>query len=492
MYKIIVSLFLSLAVVARAADSADQILALPGWTGALPSKQYSGYLNASDTTRLHYWMVESEADPATAATVLWFNGGPGCSSLDGFVYEHGPFVISDDAQTLTLREYRWNRMVNMLYIEAPVGVGFSYSTANDYKCNDDRTAEENYQAVEAFFDKFPELKKNKFFITGESYAGVYVPTLAERIVQGELDKTYRGAPLTGIAAGNGCSGTEVGICGSGPQGTYYEWQYLLNTAFIDADLKTSINKECDWVAAAKNEPKALSAKCLSLLGDASAEISNVNMYNIYGDCVTSNGVCDKSGSKKGTLQASKVPLRTEYQSFDASTGDFRRLARVTPHGPEACIDSAVASDWLNQPAVMEAIHVRDPGYCWSVCGSAPGWTYDSTRTNLPANTYPFLVANINVVIFNGDWDACVPYTDGQGWTEGMGYSVSKAWHPWTYTSTAGNANQVAGYATAYDVSALGKGSFEFVTVRGGRHEVPETAPGQAFELLSRLVNGVAF
>ena len=52
MYKIIVSLFLSLAVVARAADSADQILALPGWTGALPSKQYSGYLNASDTTRL--------------------------------------------------------------------------------------------------------------------------------------------------------------------------------------------------------------------------------------------------------------------------------------------------------------------------------------------------------------------------------------------------------------------------------------------------------
>jgi carboxypeptidase C (cathepsin A) len=48
-----------------------------------------------------------ESNPESAATVLWFNGGPGCSSLDGFIYEHGPFEVSKDFTTLTPREYRW-------------------------------------------------------------------------------------------------------------------------------------------------------------------------------------------------------------------------------------------------------------------------------------------------------------------------------------------------------------------------------------------------
>jgi serine carboxypeptidase-like clade I len=171
---------------------------------------------------------------------------------------------------------------------------------------------------------------------------------------------------------------------------------------------------------------------------------------------------------------------------------FRRLQRIIPFGPDACIDSAAASGYLNQPEVMQALHVRDPGFCWAVCNTAPGWTYKSTRTNLPANTYPQLIADINVVVFNGDWDACVPYTDNEAWTENMGYPVKKSWHSWTYTSPSGATNQVAGYAVEYDVSSVGTGSFEFVTVKGGRHEVPETAPNQALELLDRLMNNVRF
>lgn len=84
----------------------DRITSLPGWNGNLPSPQYSGYLNVS-TTHLHYWLVESENDPLHDPTVIWFNGGPGCSSMDGFVYEQGPFEISHDGSTLTLRPYRW-------------------------------------------------------------------------------------------------------------------------------------------------------------------------------------------------------------------------------------------------------------------------------------------------------------------------------------------------------------------------------------------------
>jgi len=386
-----------------------------------------------------------------------------------------------------LTEYPWNKVANMLFVEAPVGVGFSYSDTKDYKCTDDRTAKENRAAIEDFFSKYSNLKKNKFFITGESYGGIYVPTLAEAIVQGMLDTSYTGAKLTGIAVGNGCTGTKLGICGSGPQGTYYEWSYLLQTAFVSNDLKAQVNRACDWEAAAINDPTALSSACVALLNQASAQISHVNMYNIYGDCVSA--MCEsESGVRVG-----KIPVRPEYVSpADPATGVARRLQRITPHGPDACIDSAAASGYLNQPEVMEAIHVKDPNMCWSVCSQAKGWAYQSTRPNLPRDTYPLLVSNINVVVYNGDWDACVPYTDNEAWTENMGYDAVNAWHPWTYTSTAGNENQVAGYAVEYDVSALGSGSFEFITVRGGRHEVPETSPAQSLELLDRLFNNKRF
>ncbi|RYH25296.1 hypothetical protein EON65_15585 [archaeon] len=410
-----------------------------------------------------------------------------------------------------------NRLVNMVFIEAPVGVGFSYSDNNNYKCDDDRTASENLAGIETFFSLYPEFKNNKFFITGESYAGVYVPTLAEAIVKAELAGTYTGAKLTGIAVGNGCSGTEVGICGSGPQGTYYEWQYLLSTSFVDPNLKNTINSECNWDAAAKNEPDALSFKCVTLLNQASAQISHVNMYDIYGDCV--DNMCSAGEDKpKG-----KVPVRPMLTATDASYGKAA-LGRIVPHGPDACIDSGTASAYLNRADVQAAIHVRNPGFCWAVCNTAPGWSYKSTRTNLPKDTYPLLVSNIQVTIYNGDWDACkffsthpipgqrtklltpysyeyligVPYTDAEGWTQSMGYTEKTAWHPWTYTSSAGNTNQVAGYAVVYDVSgtstqpASGSNSFSLVIVKGGRHEVPESAPAQAFEMLTRVIEGKSF
>lgn len=484
---------------AGAAHAPDRISSLPGWTGDLPTPQYSGYLAASNTSNLHYWFVESEEDPDNAPTVLWLNGGPGCSSLDGFFYENGPFEIdTSDYSKLVEREYRWNKVANMIFLEAPVGVGFSYSDDKDYKCDDDRTARENRAAVEDFFVKFPELKKNKFFITGESYGGVYVPTFAEEIVKGQLDGTYTGAKLTGIAVGNGCTGTELGICGSGPQGTYYEWTYLLGTSFVTMDLKEAINAECNWAAAKKNEPDALSVQCVSLLNEASTQIGHVNMYNIYGDCVSDSGCTKKDEGSEDRPPMSKIPLRPDYVVREEATGESRRLGRITPHGPDACIDSAAASGYLNDPAVMEAIHVREPGYCWSVCGQQAGWSYKSTRPNLPRDTYPLLVQNIQVVIYNGDWDACVPFTDNEDWTENMGFPVRTAWHPWTYTSTSGAENQVAGYSVEYDISSgevddnSHSGSFEFITVRGGRHEVPETSPAQALQMLDNMFNNRRF
>jgi len=408
---------------------------------------------------------------------LWLNGGPGCSSLDGFFYEHGPFGIdASNYSKLYSRDYRWNLVANVLYLEAPVGVGFSYSTnpTSDYKCTDDTAANDNLLAVQAFYAKFPEYINNKFFITGESYAGIYVPTLAEAILNAANKNAYKGAALVGIAVGNGCSGDQIGICGWGTQGTYYEWEYILQLGFLPDDFKNQVNAACNWTAAKANDPNAISANCQKLLDQAGNIIGHVDLYNVYGDCVSSYDSIDASlGSKT---------LKAPHHSF----------LRLGSGGPDACIDSRAASGYLNQPSVWQAIHVQNPGFEWGVCSQAKGWSYTSTRANLPRDTYPALITNYRVVIYNGDWDACVPYTDNQGWTEGMALPVNKSWHAWLYTSESGATDQVAGYATKYTTQGKPGTGFEFITVRGGRHEVPETAPGKALEMLNRIIAGTDF
>jgi carboxypeptidase C (cathepsin A) len=468
--------------VALGAPSGDKITALPGWSGALPSDQYSGYLNVG-SSNLHYWFVESESNPKDAPVVLWLNGGPGCSSLDGFVYEMGPFEIQSD-NTLTSREYRWNKEVNMLYIESPVGVGFSYSSDDNYVCDDDRTADENMKAIETFFSQFPELAANDLYLFGESYAGVYVPTLAEAIL---LNNAYTGAPLKGIAVGNGCSGTEVGICGSGPQGAAYQWEYLLQTAFIDQKLKSKINQKCDFEAARAQQEGAFSLECVNLLTEASTEIQNINLYGVYTDCVSDSGC--PANHESSLHMRHKVPIHTLETTVEGSSKGLTS-ARYIPNGPKACIDSKAASSYLNQASVQEALHVQAPASgCWSVCGTQPGWSYNSTRPNLPRDTYPLLVSKIHVTIYNGDWDACVPFTDGEGWTSGMNLPLKNAWHPWKFTSENGATNQVGGYATEYEVNG---GTFEFITVKGGIHEVPQSQPAAGYEMMKRVTTEELF
>ena len=91
--------------------------------------------------------------------------------MGGFLTENGPFILSADGAQLLLREFRWTRFTNMLWIESPVGVGFSYSTVGDYNTGDFQTSRESLLALEDFFSKFPEYKTNSLHLAGESYAG---------------------------------------------------------------------------------------------------------------------------------------------------------------------------------------------------------------------------------------------------------------------------------------------------------------------------------
>lgn len=459
----------------------DRVVRLPGWDAELPSAHFSGYLSITNTKHLHYYLVESEVDPENAPIVLWLNGGPGCSSIDGLLYEHGPFrVNSTDPTRLVRFEQNWARLANVLYLEAPVGVGFSYSTnPEEYNVDDDSTADDNLMAMQLFFDLYPEFARLPFYITGESYGGVYVPTLAEAIMKATYAKTFRGPVLGGIAVGNGCTGTKKGVCGT--ERDKYESEYLLGQSFVEPSLKAAIRDSCDF-----DRKAGVTEKCKELLKKMYAGIGRVNLYNIYGECPP---------DVQHTL---KAPLGENSIHNELLLGGSEDGLGVV--GPVACLDSVDASAWINRDVVLKALHVRKPSFAWATCANSIKYT--STRENLPRDTYPALLNFTRVVIYNGDWDACVPYTDNWAWTSEMGFPIRKPWHPWTYSSPLKGAGQVGGYAISYTVksdlaTAAAKGEaavkgFDFVTIRGGRHEVPETAPNKAFEVLRRLLNQEEF
>lgn len=136
-----------------AVREADEVKSLPD-IGYLPSKWYSGYLNVSDTKALFYVFVESQNTTTQKddPVIVWFNGGPGCSSLLALFSENGPFVIDDGETIIKPNPYPWTERNNVLYIESPAGVGFTYFASDEDKAHNDMTqSEDAFKALSVFF-----------------------------------------------------------------------------------------------------------------------------------------------------------------------------------------------------------------------------------------------------------------------------------------------------------------------------------------------------
>ncbi|RWW22653.1 hypothetical protein GW17_00013136 [Ensete ventricosum] len=180
----------------------DKIVKLPGQPHGVKFDQYAGYVtvDARSGRALFYYFAEAVGrDSSSKPLLVWFNGdrgaGPGCSSFGyGAMDELGPFRVMSDGRTLYRNPYAWNAVVlierdgavaNVLFLESPAGVGFSYSnTTSDYdKSGDQRTAEDAYVFLLNWMERFPEYKGRDLYLAGESYAGHYVPQLAITILR---------------------------------------------------------------------------------------------------------------------------------------------------------------------------------------------------------------------------------------------------------------------------------------------------------------------
>ncbi|KDQ52024.1 hypothetical protein JAAARDRAFT_40628 [Jaapia argillacea MUCL 33604] len=159
----------------------------PSWAGLLP---ISG--NANETRKLFFWFFPPGPQGSLDDLIFWTNGGPGCSSLEGFLQENGPITWSWGQALPTQNEYSWTNLSSMLWVEQPVGTGFSQGTPNIQ--NEDDLAAQVVGFLQQFLEVFSELKGKKFYLTGESYGGMYVPYIANYIYShpGALDLNLQG------------------------------------------------------------------------------------------------------------------------------------------------------------------------------------------------------------------------------------------------------------------------------------------------------------
>ncbi|KAH9480111.1 Carboxypeptidase S1 [Psilocybe cubensis] len=145
--------------------------------------QASGYGDLTATESIWFWFFASRKDPENAPLALWFNGGPGSSSMIGLLQENGPCRITNDSTSVTLNPFSWNNEANVLYIDQPVGVGFSHG---DTKVGtSEAAAADVWSFLQIFLNdkRFSHLKKNKLALWTESYGGHYGPTFAAHFLK---------------------------------------------------------------------------------------------------------------------------------------------------------------------------------------------------------------------------------------------------------------------------------------------------------------------
>jgi len=439
---------LSVCCPSLAAIEADKITSMPNYSGSIPFDQYAGYITVDATAgrALYYWFVESQRSPSTDPVVLWLNGGPGCSSLDGFFYEHGPFHFDREeggtSEELHANPFAWNNVSNVIYLEAPAGVGFSYSNdSQDYRANDNTTALDNWQFLVNWFNAYPEYAQNDFYIAGESYAGIYVPTLAYLVHEKNQDPSNPFLPLKGILVGNGVTDEEFDAT-SFPVFAFNHGLYSPN---LHAELEAN-NCLTSSIQARKAEG------CNQLLLQMYQEIGNVNIYDIYKSCYN------------GPDFLSYSPLQLASNAV---------LAEVP------CINSVAATNYLNNDTVRSAIHAlptSDIGR-WEICSNKVIYQklYSSV---LPA--YETLTKNYRVLFYTGDVDGSVPYYGSMEWLAKLEGNTTPEmdWKAW-YAN-----KQVAGYATIYKAPY----PITFTTIKGSGHMVPQFKPMQAFEMFSTFLD----
>ncbi|XP_040104811.1 lysosomal protective protein isoform X2 [Oryx dammah] len=459
-------LLLACAPGGEAAPDQDEIRFLPGLAKQPSFRQYSGYLKGSGSKRLHYWFVESQKDPKSRPVVLWLNGGPGCSSLDGLLTEHGPFLIQPDGVTLEYNPYSWNLIANVLYLESPAGVGFSYSDDKSYATNDTEVAQSNFEALKDFFCLFPEYKGNELFLTGESYAGIYIPTLAVLVMQ---DPSMN---LQGLAVGNGLSSYEQ----NDNSLVYFAYYHGLLGNRLWSSLQTHCCSQNKCNFHDNKEPE-----CLANLQEVSHIVasSGLNIYNLYAPCA--GGVPSHVRHEKDTVVVqdlgnifTRLPLKRAWHQMLLRSGE-------KVHLDPPCTNTTAASNYLNDPHVRKALHIPEQLPRWDMCNFLVNIQYRRLYQSMCSQYLKLLSAQkYRILLYNGDVDMACNFMGDEWFVDSLNQKMEVQRRPWL-VDYGESGEQIAGFVKEFSHIA-------FLTIKGAGHMVPTDKPQAALTMFSRFLN----
>jgi len=450
----------------------DEVTGLPGLPDDYEAKIFSGYMNTHNGS-VFYMFLEAQESPETAPLIWWTNGGPGCSGFNGLLEENGPFRPNKDGN-LDLNPHAWNKKANMVFVEQPVGVGFSVPSVG-VNYTDHGAALDNHAFLSNFFDRFPDLKLRPFYLSSESYGGHYLPTLAQQLLLQPIPNTSFGGFLVGNPL------TYLPFRDYGQYFTAWGhqllpkplWDDIMNNNCLTFSKNLKQNsKQKIYSRKWRGHPRKNNEICDTLIGQADQIMSPLDPYALdFPVCNTAN----RAGRQERFFLAKALHKVKKNQGFK---GYF-------PPKYEPCEDS-YTEKYMTRPDVQVAIHaiknkisVRD----WSVCSNVVGSKYSDHDVMAPMMPiYSFLVshpAKIKMMIYSGDDDSVCATAGTQEflWSMGWDYDTDKYWQEWK------TDDNLSGFVTTF------KNGFMFKTVHGAGHMVPSTRPAQALNLLHTFLFG---
>ncbi|XP_047960110.1 serine carboxypeptidase-like 25 isoform X1 [Salvia hispanica] len=447
---LILLVHVSVATRADEEEEADRIAALPGQP-KVGFHQFSGYVtvNAAAGRALFYWLTEAVEHPESKPLVVWLNGGPGCSSVGyGASEEIGPFRINKTSSGLNLNKFAWNKLANLLFLETPAGVGFSYTNRSSdlFDTGDRRTAKDSLQFLVRWLDRFPRYKNREIYLSGESYAGHYVPQLAKQIVDYNAHANHK-INLKGFLVGNAVTDNHYDNLGT----VNYWWSH----AMISDKTYRRLMSTCDF------QRQKESNECESLYYYAmDQEFGNIDQYNIYAP------PCSVNSSRSTSRHTMRLPHHPR-------AGLMRQLAGYDP-----CTEK-YAEIYYNRPDVQKALHANVSGripYAWTACSETLNRNWNDSDASILPIYRELIAAGLRIWVFSGDVDSVVPVTATRYSLAQLKLDTKIPWYPWYVKK------QVGGWTEVY------KG-LTFATVRGAGHEVPMFKPRAALQLFGSFLQG---
>ncbi|XP_074329642.1 serine carboxypeptidase-like 17 isoform X1 [Apium graveolens] len=442
---------------------------LPGFNGDLPFKLETGYTGTgeSEDVELFYYFVESERNPKDDPLMVWIAGGPGCSSLRAFFYEIGPLSFDysrskAEKPVLQLNPYSWTKVSNVIYLDTPVGTGFSYAkTPHASKTSDTLSSKHVYTFLRKWLNDHPRFMNNPLYITGVSYSGIIIPIITQEIYNGNEAGNEPQMNIKGYMIGNPLTDRNIDFNSRIP--------YANRMALLSDQLYESAKENCQGNYITADPSNRL---CARDLHEVDKCLEYVYGYQILepscGLVVSGTSRSNNSNVTNSHRKNLNNPLRLPRLQQPRCRGDTYEYYSI----------------WANDKNVQRALRIRE--------GTIKEWEACNTDHYLvgkdDTETYSYNVAssvsyhrnltnkNCRALIFSGDHDLVVPYIGTEKWIQSLDLTVESTWAPWFVQ------HEVAGYRTTFSDKDY---SLTFATVKGGGHAAPEFKPEECLAMVDR-------